>query len=79
MSDYLNDSPILSRAYCPTCEPDADPFKEILETRYCGEHDVRPLGADDQLVQGGYWLNGNGDADPNDCRAIQRLITRRNA
>ena len=39
--DYLPDSPYLARHCCPTCEPDADPTRAILELRYCPAHELR--------------------------------------
>lgn len=41
------------RAYCPSCEPEADPLAEMLETQYCGSHFPYTRGLDDTLVSFG--------------------------
>jgi hypothetical protein len=36
-----------ARNYCPGCEPDADPFAEILDVVWCGKHYPAADGVDD--------------------------------
>lgn len=51
MSD-LEDTPFLGKRWCPTCEPERDPSREILEVEYCGLHLPDKTGADDSGVTG---------------------------
>lgn len=48
--DHLADTAFLGRHWCPTCEPNVDPTREILETRYCGMHTPPVPGLDDGIV-----------------------------
>ena len=78
MTDYLPDTPVLSRYYCPPCEPDADVLGEILETRYCGTHEpVREGRADDQVHTQSY-MSGSAECGGWDnrmwCDALHRGI-----
>ena len=50
VTDYLLDSPYVARAYCPGCEPDADPSQDILDVRWCESHSPARDGADDEVV-----------------------------
>ena len=78
MSDWLQDTPPMAVHWCPTCQPEKDPTKEILETRYCVQHAPTTKGADDDAVNTPQaWLNGSTEADGVDCREFQKLITRR--
>lgn len=38
MTHYIPDSPRLGRSWCPGCDPNLDPTREILETSYCPTH-----------------------------------------
>ena len=70
----IADTPNLARSWCPGCYPDADPTREILETRYCGEHEIRTTGSDDAAVAGPSFLSGSGEAEALACRAVQAII-----
>ena len=45
----LPESPDLSTRWCPSCDPDRDPTREILRVEYCTTHAglVDPVGVDD--------------------------------
>lgn len=34
----LPDSPRIGSEWCPDCEPDRDPTREVLDVRRCGRH-----------------------------------------
>ena len=61
MTDFLADTPFVGRHWCPSCEPDADPIRETLETRYCSTHEQRTGGTDDGAVAFTF-LGGNTEA-----------------
>lgn len=66
--DYLPDSPIVTRSYCPTCEPEADPIAEILEVRYCDPHGPVRDGALDNVVTSQSYMSGSGEGGGEDNR-----------
>jgi hypothetical protein len=75
VSDHVPDSPTVTESWCPTCAPDRDPLRELLEERWCGLHAPSLDGALDKVVRAdlGY-LSGSAEAEANDCQRIQRLI-----
>lgn len=75
MSEYETKS--LARLYCPGCEPDADPSREILETRWCGDHIPRENGVDDASVVASAWLSGSTEAGGDDNRRWCELLSRK--
>ena len=77
MTDSLADTPCLARRVCLSCEPDADPAREILEIRYCAEHELRTDGADDARVNRDRYLSGTAEAGGEDNRAACDLLHRR--
>lgn len=76
MSDFLNDTPMVGRVVCPTCEPEADPLTEVLDTRYCHRHEPARHGdADAEVTQG--WISGTAESGEDNakwCDAIHRKI-----
>lgn len=72
MSDTLPDTPVLGRRYCPTCEPEADPTREILSTAYCTTHEPGCRGADDPPAS--WYRSGSAEAEGADCAMVARLI-----
>lgn len=62
MSDYLPDTPVVGRAYCPGCEPDADPSREVLDTRWCEKHAPTREGKDDDVIRSSAYLSGSAEA-----------------
>ena len=91
MTEYLRDSPAIARSYCPACEPEADPSREILDVHWCVAHMPIWGGPDDGAVTVGVALSGSaeagGEANRRWCdvihrelpqaRAIERSRTRR--
>lgn len=74
--EYLADSPIVARPYCPGCEPDADPGREILDVRWCDDHaPVRGGSADDRVLSSAF-LSGTaeagGDVNRRWCELLHR-------
>ena len=49
MSDYY-ESPVMTRRWCPLCEPEVDPFTELVEEIRCDEHYPGREGALDNVV-----------------------------
>src|SRR6266481_3161574 len=68
VTDYLPDTPCVARAYCPGCEPDADPSLEILDVRWCESHSPTREGADDEVVTASAYLSGSAEAGGDDNR-----------
>jgi len=66
--DYLPDTPCVARAYCPGCEPDADPSLEILDVRWCESHFPTRNGTEDEVVTATAYLSGNAEAGGDDNR-----------
>jgi hypothetical protein len=62
VDDYLPDSPVVSRSYCPGCEPEADPSKEVLDVRWCERHAPDRDGRDDDAVRSQQYLSGSAEA-----------------
>jgi hypothetical protein len=73
MTDYLPDTPVLARYYCPGCDLDADPTREILEPRWCNQHEPRREGRDDERVPEIH-LSGTAEAGGDDNRRLCALI-----
>lgn len=74
--DALADTPDLSRPYCPTCEPDADPLREILRVRWCWDHPQVVTGADDAAV-GPFTVVGSTEFSAEANRRICALLAGR--
>jgi hypothetical protein len=68
VTDHLPDTPGVARAYCPGCEPDADPSQEILDVRWCEPHSPARDGADDEVVTTSAYLSGSAEAGGDDNR-----------
>ena len=47
MSSELVDTPNLASSYCPGCNPERDPLREILTVCWCDEHRPTCEGAED--------------------------------
>jgi hypothetical protein len=62
MTEYLADSPVVARPYCPGCEPGADPMREVLDVRWCDEHLPVREGSDDERVDSSAFLSGTAEA-----------------
>jgi hypothetical protein len=46
----LTDTPDLATPYCPRCDPERDPIREILTIRWCNAHAPTCEGADDERL-----------------------------
>lgn len=62
MSEYLADSPVVARPYCPGCEPNADPIEELLDIRHCDAHVPIREGQADARVDSSAFLSGTAEA-----------------
>jgi hypothetical protein len=76
VSEQTPDSPVVARAWCPGCEPFADPILQILEVRYCDQHSPSRDGADDGYVTSDSHPSGGaeagGDANRLWCELLHR-------
>lgn len=73
---YMPDTPNMVRYYCPGCEIDADPLKEMLEARWCGEHSPSTAGEMDRLVDQSSYISGSNEAEGVYNAAMCNLIHR---
>jgi hypothetical protein len=78
MSDFIPDTPTVARGYCPGCEPEADPSREILDVRWCESHTPMHEGLDDAVVSTAAYLSGSVEAGGDDNRRWCELFHRRN-
>ena len=62
MTEFRSDSPSLARLYCPGCEPEADPFSEILDVHWCDAHVPSREGSDDATVAAAIVVSGSAEA-----------------
>jgi hypothetical protein len=74
VTDFLPDTPPVARPYCPDCEPDADPCREILDVRWCAAHTPAWNGADDAAVRADASLSGSTEAGGDDNRRWCHLL-----
>src|SRR5262249_25658383 len=74
VTDSLPDTPCVARAYCPGCEPDADPSQEILDVRWCESHSPARDGADDEVVTASAYLSGSAEAGGDDNRRWRDIL-----
>jgi hypothetical protein len=83
VTEYLADSPVVARSWCPGCEPLADPTLEILDVRYCDQHAPARSGSDDTHVTSDSSLSGSaeagGDANRLWCQLLHREAPRATA
>ncbi len=59
----LPDTGDLSRKWCPKCEPDADPSREILSVQYCAMHTIDRRGVDDDVITESNISSQSGTSD----------------
>lgn len=62
MTEFRSESTVLARLYCPGCEPDADPFAEILDVHWCDAHVPPRDGSDDGTVATTIVVSGSAEA-----------------
>ena len=73
----LTDTPNLASSYCPRCDPQRDPIREILMVCWCDEHRPPCEGADDdRATVGSGALNSAGEANADANRPWCELVHR---
>jgi len=76
VTDFPTEKPLVARAYCPGCEPGADPLGEILDVRWCDAHMPCRAGPDDVLATAQGTAYGGAEAGGDDNRRWCALIHR---
>jgi hypothetical protein len=77
VTDFIEPrSSVVVRPYCPGCEPDTDPTRELVEPRWCPAHAPAWEGADDVLVTAHAVSGGSAEAGGEDNRRWCELIHR---
>jgi hypothetical protein len=67
----------LASSYCPRCDPERDPSREILTVRWCHEHQPTCEGADDERANvGRVALGSAGEANADTNRPWCELVHR---
>lgn len=75
VTDFLEPrSSVVVRPYCPSCEPDTDPTRDLVELRWCPAHAPAWGGSDDLLVTANALPGGSGEAGGEDNRRWCELI-----
>ena len=75
----LPDFPVVAVLWCPTCAPERDPLAEVLDLRYCAQHEPGREGLDDtaESLKVTPYLSGSGEAGGDDNRAWCELLNRK--
>lgn len=80
MTNYLADTPVVARGYCPGCEPATDPDVERVSVQYCEDHRPSMVGCEDAKVVAATYLSGSaevgGDANRAFCDFVHRGVLR---
>ena len=72
----LDDSPTIAFAYCPACDPERDPIRELL-TVHCLAHEPKSDGVDDASARVGTdFLVSTGEIDAETNRRWCQLLHR---
>jgi hypothetical protein len=75
VTDFIEPrSSVVVRPYCPTCEPETDPTRDLVELRWCPTHTPAWGGTDDLLVAASALPGGSGEAGGEDNRRWCELI-----
>ena len=75
VTDFIEPrSSVVVRPYCPSCEPDTDPTRTLVELRWCPTHTPAWGGSDDLLVTANALPGGSGEAGGEDNRRWCELI-----
>jgi hypothetical protein len=77
MSDWLPETGVVTRGYCPGCEPDVDPVKELVHESRCEQHQPVIGGSEDARATTTAIPAGVGEADGHDCRLMAVLLRER--
>lgn len=75
---WPQDSPVVARLYCPTCEPETDPINEIVDVMWCGNHHPDRSGDVDHVVSAHNYLSGGTEAGGEDNRLWCDFLHRKN-
>lgn len=80
-SDCVKETPIVTEAWCPGCEPERDPITETLFLMWCTRHPNpgsigQDGGADDTMVKTGGWMSGTNPAEGFTNRQACELVHR---
>jgi hypothetical protein len=67
----------VARLYCPGCEPNADPLREILEVRWCVAHCPTTEGVEDEKVIVHAYLSPATEAGGAPNRAVCDFLHRK--
>ena len=78
----IAETPSLSSSYCPRCDPERDPLREILAVQWCARHQPSTGGSDDDratLGRGVLSALGEAEGDSNRlwCELVHRTLRRR--
>ena len=76
MTELPSAIPPVARGYCPGCEPDADPIREVLDVRWCESHVPVRDGLDDAAVRADAYLSGGSEAGGDGNRRWCELLHR---
>src|SRR5213594_3055651 len=76
LTDRPSASPPVPRSYCPGCEPNADPSREILDVCWCDTHVPARDGLDDAVVASHGYLAGGDEAGGESNRRWCELLHR---
>jgi len=75
VTDFIEPrSSVVVRPYCPSCEPETDPTRDLVELRWCPTHAPAWGGTDDLLVTANALPGGSGEAGGEDNRRWCELI-----
>jgi len=75
-NNYVAETPNLAKEWCPSCEPERDPSREILQVHHCYMHDPGLLGSADAMVtppEHSAWSTP-GEAGGDESRRINDLL-----
>lgn len=67
MTDFIDHrSSVVVRPYCPSCEPDTDQTRDLVEIRWCPTHAPTWGGSEDKRVEVSALPGGSGEAGGKD-------------
>lgn len=77
VSQYLPDSPIVTRRVCPGCDPDAADPTQMVELWPCPSHTMSAKGEDDGMLSENIPPSGAAECEGETNRAWCALFYRR--
>lgn len=72
----VSESPVVGRYYCPGCEPDVDPTRDVFRVNWCAEHIPDRKGVDDNRVTLSETPAGSRDVEGSENRKWCDLLHR---